>query len=325
MSARIGALTSAFPSLFHYQVELAVVAIGLMAIRNLRGIREAGTIFAAPTYIFVISIMGVISIGLWKYTSDSLPTFDPPSEWVTTYQGVQAVSLFVLLRAFSSGLVALTGMEAISNSVPMFKPPAIRNARVTLFWIGEILAIMFSGISFFATHLAIIPGPDEQVTVLSIVMSPLVGQSWYFYLVQFATMLILMLTANTSFTGFPRQAAILAQDHYFPRQFLFRGERLAFNIGILVLAFLTAILEVIFRRSVDALIPLYAVGVFTAFTLAQSSTAVHRWRSRERGWRYTIMVNGLGAAMTGVTNVVIAVSKFTSEAWIVLVLVPLIT
>ncbi len=323
-AAGIAAITSAFPSLFPYRVELAVIAIAIMTVGNLRGIREAGTIFAAPTYIFVISIFGVIAIGLWKYTSGSLPAFSPPSDWVTEYHGVQAVSLFLLLRAFSSGLSALTGMEAISNSVPVFQPPAIRNARVTLFWMGAILAVMFSGISFLATHMAVIPDPNEQATVLSMVTRLLVGESWYFYLVQFATMLILVLAANTSFAGFPRLAAILAQDRYFPHQFLFRGERLAFTTGIIVLAVLAAALEVIFRGSVDALIPLYAVGVFTAFTLAQSGMVVHWWRSRERGWRYSMAINGLGAAMTGVATVVIAVSKFLSGAWIVMVLVPLI-
>jgi amino acid transporter len=323
-AAGIAAMTSAFPSLFPYRVELAVLAIAIMTVGNLRGIREAGTIFAAPTYIFIISIFGVIAIGLWKFTNGALPAFSPPSDWVTSYHGVQAVSLFLLLRAFSSGLSALTGMEAISNSVPVFQPPAIRNARVTLFWMGAILAVLFSGISFLATHMAVIPDPNEQVTVLSLVTRLLVGEGWYFYLVQFATMLILVLAANTSFAGFPRLAAILAQDRYFPHQFLFRGERLAFTTGIIVLAVLAALLEVIFRGSVDALIPLYAVGVFTAFTLAQSGMVVHWWRSRERGWRNSMVINGLRAAMTGVAPIVIAVSKFLSGAWIVMVLVPVI-
>lgn len=323
-AAGIAAITSAFPSLFPYRVELAILAIAVLTIGNLRGIREAGTIFAAPTYIFIISIFGVIAIGLWKYTNGTLPAFSPPPDWVTSYHGVQAVSLFLLLRAFSSGLSALTGMEAISNSVPVFQPPAIRNARVTLFWMGAILAILFSGISFLATHMAVIPDPDEQATVLSMVTRLLVGEGWYFYVVQFATMLILVLAANTSFAGFPRLAAILAQDRYFPHQFLFRGERLAFTTGIIVLAVLAALLEVIFRGSVDALIPLYAVGVFTAFTLAQSGMVVHWWRSRERGWQNSMLINGLGAAMTGAAAVVIAISKFLSGAWIVMVLVPLI-
>ena len=183
---------------------------------------------------------------------------------------------------------------------------------------------MFVGVSFLATRMAIIPDPSEEQTVLSVLTRLLVGQSWYFYLVQFATMLILVLAANTSFTGFPRLAAILAQDRYFPRQFLFRGERLAFNTGILVLASLAIILEVIFRGSVTALIPLYAVGVFTAFTLAQSGMVMHWWRSRERGWQHSMVINAAGAVMTGVATIIIGVSKFMTGAWIVLVLVPLI-
>lgn len=324
IAAGIAAISSAFPSLYPYRVELAVLAITLLTVGNLRGIREAGTIFAAPTYLFIVLLLGLIGYGLWSYVDGTLPTFSAPPDWVTSYQGVQAVSLFLLLRAFSSGLSALTGMEAISNSVPVFTTPSIRNARSTLFWMGCILALLFSGISFLATQMAIIPDPNEQETVLSLVARSLVGESWYFYLVQFATMLILVLAANTSFAGFPRLAAILAQDRYFPHQFLFRGERLAFTTGIIVLAVLAALLEVMFRGSVDALIPLYAVGVFTAFTLAQSGMVVHWWRSRERGWRNSMMINGLGAVMTGAAAVVIAVSKFVTGAWIVMVLVPLI-
>ncbi|HEU4793391.1 MAG TPA: APC family permease [Nitrolancea sp.] len=324
IAAGIAALTSAFPTLYPYRVELAVGAIVLLTIGNLRGIREAGNIFAAPTYLFVISLLGLIGIGLWQYLTGSLPTFAPPPSWVAAEQGVQALTLILILRAFSSGLTALTGTEAISNSVPTFKRPEIRNARITLASMGVLLGIMFLGISFLTRQMMIIPDPSEEQTVLSMIARLLVGESWYFYLVQFATMLILVLAANTSYTGFPRLAAILAQDRYFPHQFMFRGERLAFNTGILVLAILAGVLEVIFRGSVTALIPLYAVGVFTAFTLAQTGMVVHWWRSRERGWRHSMVINGAGAIMTGVATIIIAVSKFLTGAWIVLVLVPLI-
>jgi amino acid transporter len=324
IAAGMAALTSAFPSLYPYRVELSLLAIALLTVGNLRGIREAGNIFAAPTYIFVVSVLGLIGIGLWQYLTGTLPTFTPPPSWIAAEQGVQAVTLILILRAFSSGLTALTGTEAISNSVPAFKPPEIRNARITLAAMGVLLAVMFLGVSFLTAHMAIIPDPTEEQTVLSLVARLLVGQSWYFYLVQFATMLILVLAANTSFAGFPRLAAILAQDRFFPHQFMFRGERLAFNTGILALAGLAAALEVIFRGSVTALIPLYAVGVFTAFTLAQSGMVVHWWRSREPGWRHSMVINGAGAIMTGVATIMIAVSKFLTGAWIVLVLVPLI-
>ncbi len=324
IAAGMAALTSAFPSLYPYRVELALLAIGLLTVGNLRGIREAGNIFAAPTYLFVVSVLGLIGIGLWHYLTGTLPTFTPPPSWIAAEQGVQAVTLILILRAFSSGLTALTGTEAISNSVPAFKPPEIHNARITLAAMGVLLAVMFLGVSFLTAHMSIIPDPAEEQTVLSLVARLLVGQSWYFYLVQFATMLILVLAANTSFAGFPRLAAILAQDRFFPRQFMFRGERLAFNTGILALAGLAAALEIIFRGSVTALIPLYAVGVFTAFTLAQSGMVVHWWRSREPGWRHSMVINAAGAIMTGVATIMIAVSKFLTGAWIVLVLVPLI-
>jgi amino acid transporter len=324
VTAGIEALTSAFPGLYPYRVELDLLAIALITIGNLRGIREAGLIFAAPTYLFVLAILGLIGLGLWDYLAGALPTFRAPSAWVAAEHGVQALSLVLILRAFSSGLTALTGTEAISNSVPVFKPPESRNARITLATMGILLAIMFLGISFLASQMAIIPDPSEQVSVLSLLTRLLVGHGWYFYLVQFATMLILVLAANTSFAGFPRLASIMARDGYLPHLFLYRGERLAFDTGILVLAILAGLLVVAFRGSVTALIPLYAVGVFTAFTLSQAGMVVHWWRSRERGWRHSMIINGAGAVMTGVATIIIAVSKFLTGAWVVLVLVPLI-
>jgi amino acid transporter len=324
IAAGMAAVTAAFPSLYPYRVELAVASIVLITIGNLRGIREAGTIFTVPTYLFVFTLLGLIGFGMWRYLSGSLPTFTPPPSWLAEEQAVQALSLVLILRAFSSGLTALTGTEAIADSVPAFKRPEIRNARITLAAMGTLLAVMFFGISFLAHQMAIMPDPREQETVLSLIAQLLVGQGWYYYLVQFATMLILVLAANTSFTGFPRLAAVLAEDRFFPHQFHYRGERLAFNTGILVLAIMASLLVVIFRGSVTALIPLYAVGVFTAFTLAQAGMVMHWWRTRERGWQHSMVINGAGALMTGVAMIIIGVSKFLSGAWVVLVLVPLI-
>jgi amino acid transporter len=324
IAAGIEALTSAFPGLYSYRVELDIAAIVLLTIGNLRGIREAGTIFAAPTYVFIFSMLGLIGLGVWHYLTGSLPTFSPPPAWMASYQGIQALSLILILRGFSSGLTALTGTEAISNGVPAFKPPESRNARFTLATMGALLGIMFLGVSFLAHQMAIIPDPSEQETVLSLITRLLVGQSWFYYLLQFATMFILVLAANTSFADFPRLASILARDRYFPHQFWYRGERLAFDTGILALAVLAGILVLIFRGSVSALIPLYTVGVFTAFTLSQSGMVMHWWKGRERGWQHSIVINGAGAVMTGVATIIVAISKFLSGAWIVVALVPLI-
>lgn len=296
IAAGVLAITSAFPSLDPYRVELALAAIVLMVIGNLRGIREAGTIFAAPTYIFLFSILGLLAYGLWRYVTGTLPSFTAPSSWVNQYSGVQVVSLFLILRAFSSGAVALTGTEAISNGVPAFKPPESRNARITLVWMGSLLGVMFFGTSFLARHMGIIPDPTQTESVLSIVTRLLVGKGWYFYLVQFATMFVLVLAANTSFADFPRLISILARDRYAPRQFAYRGNRLAFNAGILSLAIVAGLLVVIFRGSVSALIPLYSVGVFTAFTLSQAGMVVHWRRLRSQGWWWRAVINGAGSS-----------------------------
>lgn len=324
IAAGVLAITSAFPSLDPYRVELALAAIILMVIGNLRGIREAGTIFAAPTYIFVVALLGLIAYGLWRYVAGTLPSFSAPPAWLNQERGIQVVSLFLILRAFSSGAVALTGTEAISNGVPAFKPPESRNARITLIWMGSLLGVMFFGTSFLARHMGIIPDPTQTESVLSIVARLLVGKGWYFYLIQFATMFVLVLAANTSFADFPRLLSILARDRYAPRQFAYRGNRLAFNAGILSLAIVAGLLVVIFRGSVSALIPLYSVGVFTAFTLSQAGMVVHWRRLRSQGWWWRALINGAGVIMTGAVAIVIAVTKFVSGAWIVLVLVPLI-
>ncbi|HET9017406.1 MAG TPA: amino acid permease, partial [Thermomicrobiaceae bacterium] len=199
VAAGILALTSAFPGLYPYRVWLDLGAILFMVVGNLRGIREAGTIFAAPTYIFVISVLGMIGIGLWHLITNTMPTFVAPAGWAAQYQAVEPLTVLLALRAFSSGLSALTGTEAISNGVPAFKPPESRNARITLIWMGSLLGVMFIGISFFARAMHVIPDPSQQATVMSQIAVLLVGKGWYFYVIQFATMLILILAANTSF------------------------------------------------------------------------------------------------------------------------------
>jgi hypothetical protein len=233
----------------------------------------------------------------------------------------------LILRAFASGSVALTGTEAVSNGVPAFKPPEVRNAQIVLVAMGALFAAIFLGISVIAGQLQILPDPNETETVVSQLARALLGgSSAFYYLVQLSTAVILVLAANTAFNGFPRLASILARDSYLPRQFQFRGDRLAFTVGILVLAAVSAGLIVAYQGSVTGLIPLYTVGVFLAFTLSQAGLVRHWWqlRDEEPGWRARAAVNGLGATATGVVTVVVAISKFALGAWMVLVLIPLL-
>ena len=238
--------------------------------------------------------------------------------------GPQALTIFLILRAFSSGAAALTGVEAISDGVPAFKPPEWRNARITLVWAAAIFATLFLGISFMASTLGIVPDPSEEKTVLAQIAQLLVGDGVFFILIQVATVLVLALAANTAFADFPRLSSFMARDDFMPRQFAFRGERLAFTTGIVALSILAALLLVGFGASVTALIPLYTLGVFLAFTLSQSSMVARWWRRRERGWLRGLAINGLGAVTTGVIASIVIESKFLAGAWMVVLAIPLL-
>jgi amino acid transporter len=321
-SAGVTALTSAFPTLYAHRVLIALTVVTAMTIINLRGITESGRVFTIPTYVYVISMLGLLGYGLVRALTGDLPAYTPPPEW-TTAHGEEALGLLLVLRAFASGSVALTGTEAVSNGVPAFQPPEPRNAKTTLVTMGLLFATIFVGISYLAGRLGIVPDPDEVESVNSILTRALVGHGWYFYLVQFATSLLLVLAANTAFNGFPRLASVLAHDHYLPRQFSYRGDRLAFTGGIVFLAVIAGILIAIYDASVTGLIPLYTVGVFIAFTLSQAGLVRRWWQHRdERGWQARLAVNGAGAIATGVVAVVVGVSKFALGAWMVLVLIP---
>jgi len=324
-SAGVAALTSAFPELFAHRVAISVAVVALMALLNLRGIREAGAIFAAPTYLYVVAILGVLATGAVRVLLGDLPAYTPPRAWEEGH-GAERLGLLLVLRAFASGSVALTGTEAVSNGVPAFKPPEVKNAQTVLVMMGGLFATVFVGLSFFATQLGIVPDPREAETVVSQVARLLVGRGPYYYLVQFATALLLVLAANTAFNGFPRLTSIVARDGFLPRQFQFRGDRLAYNTGIIVLALISAALIAAYRGSVTGLIPLYTVGVFVAFTLSQAGMVRHwlRLRRRERGWRWRAVVNGVGATVTGIVALEVSVSKFALGAWMVLVLIPLL-
>ncbi len=326
VAAGVAALTSIFPGLFEYRVVLGVGCIVLLCIGNLRGIRESGSIFAAPTFIYLLAIFGLFAYGLYLFVAGQLPEYIPPPDWQEAH-GFELLGPLLLLRAFASGSVALTGTEAVANGVPAFKPPEPHNAQIVLIVMGALFGAIFVAMSFFAGQIGILPDPSEQETVLSQLTRALVGEGTpYHYLVQFSTALILILAANTAFNGFPRLASILASDRYLPSQFRYRGDRLAFSVGIVVLSAVALILLVAFRGSVTNLIPLYTVGVFVAFTLSQSGMVKHWWRLRaqERGWRWRAAINGMGAVTTGVVAAVVGAAKFGLGAWMVLVLVPVI-
>jgi amino acid transporter len=323
ISAGVAAMTSILPDLYDVRVIIGVFMVGILMLGNLRGIRESGTIFMTPTYLYLVVMLGIVGFGVIQAVNGQLSPYNPPAAWVAAIEpGAQALGLFLILRAFSQGAVALTGVEAISDGVPAFKPPEWRNARTTLTWATIIFGILFIGIAFLITYLGLVPDPSEQQTVLSILVRHLVGSGWLLVLAQVATALLLVLAANTSFADFPRLSSFLARDGFMPRQFAFRGERLAFTTGIVALSGMAAFLIVAFSASVTGLIPLYTLGVFVAFTLSQAGMFVRWYRRQEAGWQRGLVINGLGAATTGVVAVVVASSNFFQGAWMVLVLVP---
>ena len=326
VSAGVAAITSIVPALFGARVEVAVAIVVLLTIGNLRGVRESGTIFMAPTYLYIVVVLGLIGFGLFAIATGIVPDYTPPASWVASEEsnGLGVLGLLLVLRAFSSGAVALTGVEAVSDGVPAFKPPEWRNARTTLTSAAILFATLFIGISFLVSWFGILPDPNEEQTVLSILARHLTGDGPYLVLVQVATALILTLAANTSFADFPRVSSFLARDGFMPRQFGFRGDRLAFSTGIVALASLAVVLLIVFQASVSALIPLYTLGVFVAFTLSQSGMVRRWWVRREEGWRRGLLINGLGAVTTAVIVVVVAASKFLAGAWLVMILVPML-
>lgn len=324
IAAGVAALTSIFPELFDLRVALGVGFIILLCLGNLRGIRESGTIFAGPTYVYMLSMFGLLAYGLWLYVNGGLPHYEAPAVWRDMH-AAEPLTLLLILRAFSSGSVALTGVEAVSNGVPAFKPPESRNAQVVLILMGTFFGAIFLGISFIAGQLGVLPDPTEQETVVSQITRTLVGVATpYHYLIQISTAVLLILAANTAFSGFPMLASILARDRILPRQFQFRGDRLDFSTGILLLTLLAIALIVVFAGSVTNLIPLYTVGVFLAFTLSQTGMVRHWWMLRKEvtGWRWRAAVNGVGAVATGVVLLVVSIAKFALGAWIVLLLIP---
>jgi len=337
ISSGVANLVSAIPVLFDYRVAVSIVLVGFIMILNLRGVRESGTAIAIPAYFFIVSTLFAIGVGVFKYFSGTLGfVVDPPA--IDTSHFTQSALAFLLLRAFSSGTSALTGVEAISNGVPAFKVPRSKNAGITLIIMASILAVMTLGIAFLTSQIQAVPSEAETV-ISQVVRTAYDGRGVLYLVTVTATTIILVLAANTSFAGFPRLSALVAIDGFLPRQLAYRGSRLVYSRGIVLLAVLSAALIILFNASVTRLIPLYAIGVFLSFTLSQIGMSL-RWRkigkltpgatlvergsnlTYEKGWELKMVINAIGAILTGVVMVVFAVTKFIQGAWLVVIIIP---
>ena len=339
ISSGVAQITSAFPALYHYRVEIAVVLVLFMMLLNLRGVKESGTVLALPTYSFIVLMFATVILGLFSYLTGSLGTVvnPPPLE---TVLAAQAVNLFLVLRAFSGGTTALTGVEAISNGIPAFREPRSRNAGITLICMAAILGTLMVAITFLAVQIGAVPSAEETV-ISQLARTVYDGRGLLYLATIAATTLILILAANTSYAGFPRLGALMAIDGFLPRQLAYRGSRLVFSRGIVALALVASLLIIVFKASVTALIPLYAIGVFLSFTLSQAGMAHRWWKSgrlktgeelKERGstlrlepgWQTKIAINSVGTVMTAMVALIFATTKFRDGAWIVLLLIPVL-
>ncbi|MGE5377439.1 MAG: APC family permease [Bacteroidota bacterium] len=344
ISSGVAQIVSAYPELFNYRVPIAVGFVAFITVINLRGVRESGTAFAFPSYFFIGMMLLTIGLGLIRWFSGSLGNVINPPEMEHFGEAVAVVTPFLLLHAFSSGTTALTGVEAISNGITAFKEPRSRNAGITLIWMAFILGILFIGISFLTWKIEAVPSEAETV-ISQLARTVFNGQGILYILLIIATTVILILAANTAFAGFPRLSAMLAEDGFMPRQLAYRGSRLVYSYGIVSLAGAASILIVVFQASVTRLIPLYAIGVFLSFTLAQAGMARRWWRAGrlspvesntvskevsrsklqyEKGWFTKMLSNGFGALCTAIVMLVFAVTKFGDGAWVVLILTPIL-
>ena len=319
VAAGVAAITSAIPRWGPYRVEVALAFILLLMVGNLRGVRESGRIFAIPTYFFIGSILGMLVVGAWRSLTGTFVPL-PQHEAVA---GSGALTTFVLLTAFSNGCTAMTGVEAVSNGVPAFRPPESRNAAATLVAMAVLAVTMFMGITLLAHAYDVVPSDGETV-VSQIARVTFGGRNVLYFAVQAATMSILVLAANTAYADFPRLASIVARDRFLPRQFMNQGDRLAFSNGILILSVLAGLLLMGFGGDTHALIPLYMIGVFVSFTLSQAGMVIH-WRSlRTPGWGSSAAINGFGATVTGIVLLIVAVTKSHEGAWIIILMIPVL-
>lgn len=323
LSAATAALMSAFPGFSHYRLLFALLFLCIITLLNLRGMRESSKLFGVPTYAFILIMLALILTGLFKLALGDLEPVDYSNHVKEAVSGgTGTVTLFLLLRAFSSGCSALTGVEVVSNAVPSFKEPSQHNAKKVLFILVGIIIVIFGGSVLLVTSLNIIPLDGK--TVISQLGMSVFGPGPMFYILQFATSLILLLAANTAYNGLPTLLAILADDGYVPRQFMHRGTRLSFSNGILFIFVLAALLLVAFQAETHYLIPLYAIGVFLSFTLSQSGMVARWLRVKGKGWQYKMLINGLGALMTGLGTVIVFVTRFSQGSWMLAIIIPII-
>ena len=315
VAAGVAALTSAFPPLLRFTVPLGVLLVAILTVVNLRGAGESGRAFLPPTLLWITAVFGMIAVGLIAPHAHpaGASSGTPPA-------ALETVGVLLVLRAFAAGCSALTGVEAIANGVPLFAAPAVRRARTTEILLGAILGTMLLGVAVLAIRFHVRPSPDQ--TVLSMVTAAAVGRGWFYYVVSLSTTAVLALAANTSFSGLPILLSLLARDHYVPHAFGLRGDRLVYNRGIVVLALGALALLVAVRGNTDALIPMFAIGVFTGFTLSQAGMVVRWWRARPAGWRAGAALNGLGCLATGIATAVFVATKFAEGAWLVVLVVP---
>jgi amino acid transporter len=322
-SSALDQLASLVPAAGDYKVLIAVAVISLITVANLRGLRESGNIFAIPTYVFVALALGIVGVGLVNIVTGAAQPLPPQPNAVEF--GVEPLLLLLLLRAFASGSVALTGVEAIANGVPAFKPPEAKNAANTMTAMAVLLGVIFVGVSIVGLAYHVVPSIGGYPSVISQVAGAIYGQGTVLHVVfLIATMLILFLAANTSYNAFPRLAAILAEDGYMPRQFAFRGDRLAYSWGIVLLAGVAAALVAAFGGTTTLLIPLYSVGVFVCFSLSQGGMVRHWLRTRARGWRWRLAINAFGAILTSIVLAIVVFEKFAGGAYLVVILIPLL-
>ncbi|MBV7274476.1 APC family permease [Clostridium sp. PL3] len=317
-SAGIAAMISAFPELGTHKISLVIGLIIILTILNLRGVSESSKIFSIPTYLFILGMISMIIYGFIKFSlyGAVAPMVNTPIKATGT------LTIFLILRAFSSGCSALTGLEAVSNAVPSFKEPSQRNAKIVMISLSSLILFIFGGTSLLARFYHAVP--TENVTVLAQIAFGVFGKSFMYYFIQITTAIILLMACNTAFTGFPMLMYVVARDGFAPRQFTIKGKRLSFSIGIEVLSTIAAILVLIFKADVHSLIPLYSVGVFLSFTLAQTGMVLHWRTSKEPGWKKRAAINGIGAIVTIITTFIIIYEKALAGAWIVLVLIPII-
>jgi amino acid transporter len=338
ISSGVAQIASAFPVLNPYRVEVALVVILIMTVINLRGVKESGTVFAIPTYFFLGTMMLTLAVGIYRYFAGTLPVVTDVEMVQETI--IQPLTFFLILRAFSSGSAALTGIEAISNGITAFKEPRSHNAAITLQWMSGILITLFLSITFLAHQIQAVPSETE--TIISQLGRTIFGDGSIFYLAVVAgTALILLMAANTSYADFPRLAALHAGDGFLPRQLTYRGGRLVFSWGIVTLASLASLLVIIMQARTTALIPLYAIGVFLSFTISQSGMVVRlrkigRLKPGEKvkgletvmeydpRWQFKMVISGFGAVCTGIVMMIFAITKFTSGAWFVILLIPVL-